>query len=98
VRKVIYTVQGTRGAATVDDDELQLAVMRAADGPDVGKGAVAWDVERRTIASDWMDASHRTWFRHIRGFLPPSSRTSRERGAGRLSLHRDHLHRLSLGG
>jgi predicted dehydrogenase len=70
VRKVIYTVQGTRGAATVDDDELQLAVMRAADGPDVGKGAVAWDVERRTIASDWMDASHRAWFNAMfDGFL-----------------------------
>ncbi len=24
--------------------------------------ADAWDVERRTIASDWMDASHTGWF------------------------------------
>ncbi len=62
VRKVIYTVQGERGAITVDDDELQLAVMRATQGPDVAQGAVTWDVERRTIASDWMDASHTTWF------------------------------------
>ncbi len=70
VRKVIYTVQGERGAVTVDDDELQLAVMRKADGPDVGKGAVTWDVERRTIASDWMDASHTTWFNAMfDGFL-----------------------------
>jgi len=62
VRKVIYTVQGERGAITIDDDELQLAVQRATGGPDVGKGAVTWDVERRTIASDWMDASHTRWF------------------------------------
>jgi len=62
VRKVIYTVQGERGAITVDDDELQLAVMRATGGEDVGKGAVTWEVERRTIESDWMDASHTRWF------------------------------------
>src|SRR5512140_3180461 len=62
VRKVIYTVQGDRGAITVDDDDLQLAVMRATDGPDVAQGAVTWDVERRTLASDWMDASHTRWF------------------------------------
>jgi predicted dehydrogenase len=62
VRKVLYTVQGEQGAITVDDDDLQLAVMRRTDGPDVAQGAVAWDVERRTIASDWMDASHTRWF------------------------------------
>ena len=62
VRKVIYTIQGERGAITVDDDDMQVAVQRATTGPDVGKGAVAWDVERRTIASDWMDASHTRWF------------------------------------
>jgi predicted dehydrogenase len=62
VRKVIYTLQGEKGAITVDDDELQIAVQRATSGPDVGKGAVTWDVERRTISSDWMDASHTRWF------------------------------------
>jgi predicted dehydrogenase len=62
VRKVLYTLQGDRGAITVDDDELQLAVMRRIDGPDVAQGAVTWDVERRTIESDWMDASHTRWF------------------------------------
>ena len=62
VRKVVYTIQGERGAITVDDDDLQLAVMRATDGPDVAQGAVTWDVERRAIASDWMDASHTRWF------------------------------------
>ena len=62
VRKVLYTVQGSKGAITVDDDEVQIAVQRATSGPDVGQGAVTWDVERRTIASDWMDASHTRWF------------------------------------
>ncbi len=62
VRKVIYTVQGERGAITVDDDDLQIAVMRSTRGPDVAQGAVRWDVERRSVASDWMDASHTTWF------------------------------------
>lgn len=62
VRKVMYTLQGERGAVTVDDDELQLAVMRRTGGREVAQGAVTWDVERRTIASDWMDASHTRWF------------------------------------
>ncbi len=58
VRKVIYTVQGERGAITVDDDDLQIAVCQPA--PAGGSGA--WEVERRTIASEWMDASHTRWF------------------------------------
>ncbi|MBS2031807.1 MAG: Gfo/Idh/MocA family oxidoreductase [Deltaproteobacteria bacterium] len=62
VRKVIYTVQGTHGAITVDDDDLQLAVMKKTDGPDVAQGAVTWEVEKRSISSKWMDASHVSWF------------------------------------
>jgi predicted dehydrogenase len=62
VRKVIYTVQGDRGAITVDDDDLQLAVMVATGGPDVAQGAVKWEVEKRVIQSNWMDASHVSWF------------------------------------
>ncbi len=70
VRKVVYTVQGDRGAVTVDDDEMQVAEMRATGGPDVAQGAVRWEVERRTISSDWMDASHTTWFNAMfDGFL-----------------------------
>jgi predicted dehydrogenase len=65
VRKVIYTVQGERGAITVDDDDLQLAVMRNTAGPDVAQGAVTWDVEKRSIASHWMDASHVSWFNSL---------------------------------
>lgn len=65
VRKVIYTIQGEKGAITVDDDDLQVATMRRTDGPDVAQGAVTWDVERRSIASDWMDASHVQWFNSL---------------------------------
>jgi hypothetical protein len=36
--------------------------MRATGGADVAQGAVTWDVERSTIQSDWMDASHTRWF------------------------------------
>jgi len=62
VRKVMYMVQGERGAVTVDDDELQLAVMKSTNGPDVAQGAVTWDVSRQSISSKWMDASHTEWF------------------------------------
>ncbi len=62
VRKVIYTIQGERGAITVDDDEIQVARMRSTEGPDVAQGAIAWDVEKSSISSDWMDASHVQWF------------------------------------
>ena len=62
VRKVQYAIHGDTGAITVDDDELELAVMKRHDGPDVAQGAVTWDVERQSIASHWGDASHTAWF------------------------------------
>jgi predicted dehydrogenase len=65
VRKVIYTIQGERGAITVDDDDLQLAVMKSTDGPDVAQGAVTWVVEKSSIESHWMDASHVGWFNSL---------------------------------
>jgi predicted dehydrogenase len=65
VRKVIYTIQGEKGATTVDDDDLQLAVMQQTDGPDVAQGAVTWNVEKKSIASHWMDASHVSWFNSL---------------------------------
>jgi predicted dehydrogenase len=65
VRKVIYTVQGERGAITVDDDDLQLAIMESTQGPDVAQGAVTWKVEKKQIASNWMDASHVSWFNSL---------------------------------
>ncbi len=62
VRKVTYTVQGDQGAIRVEDDDIEIAVMKKTDGPDVAQGAVAWDFERSTISWNWMDASHVTWF------------------------------------
>jgi predicted dehydrogenase len=61
-RRIIYTIQGERGALVVDDDDMQIATMRATAGPDVAQGAEAWDVDRRSIPSDWTDASHTGWF------------------------------------
>ncbi|BDG03824.1 Gfo/Idh/MocA family protein [Anaeromyxobacter oryzae] len=58
VRKVIYSVQGDRGAITVDDDDLQLAELQ----PAPSGGPATWRVERRTLPSEWMDASHTRWF------------------------------------
>lgn len=65
VRKVIYTIQGERGAITVDDDDLQLATMEVTKGPDVAQGAVKWNVEKSSIESHWMDASHVSWFNSL---------------------------------
>jgi len=65
VRKVIYTVQGERGAVTVADDDLEVAVMERTGGPDVAQGAVRWSTERRSISSEWMDASHVSWFNSL---------------------------------
>jgi len=62
VRKVIYTLQGDKGALTVEDDDLQIARMESTSGPDVAQGAVKWNVEKRQISSHWMDASHVEWF------------------------------------
>ena len=62
VRKVIYTIQGSQGAITVDDDDVQIAIQEKTSGPDVAQGAIEWKVEKKRISSDWMDASHVTWF------------------------------------
>ena len=62
VRKVIYTIQGTLGGITVDDDDLQVAIQAKKDGPDIAQGAVGWESVKKCISSDWMNASHVTWF------------------------------------
>jgi predicted dehydrogenase len=58
VRKVLYTLHGERGAIRVEDDEVELALHR----PVGSNGAVEWGFERQKFASDWMNASHTTWF------------------------------------
>ena len=50
VRKVIYSIQGTKGAITVNDDEAEVC------------DKATHNITKHTIASDWMDASHTTWF------------------------------------
>lgn len=62
VRKVIYTIQGTTGAITVDDDEMQIAIQEKTKGEEVAQGAIEWKVEKKSISSNWMDASHVSWF------------------------------------
>jgi predicted dehydrogenase len=51
VRKVIYSLQGTKGALVIDDDDWELTSE--------GK------VEKGVIESDWMDASHTRWFNSL---------------------------------
>ena len=57
-RKVIYTIHGANGAIKVEDDEIEIHRKRAG-------GKV--DVERRSAASHWMDASHAEWFKALQG-------------------------------
>jgi UDP-N-acetylglucosamine 3-dehydrogenase len=47
-RKVIYTIQGTKGAITIADDDFELAT--------------AAGVEKREVTSAFNDASHTSWF------------------------------------
>ena len=61
VRKVIYTLQGEKGAITVDDDHFELAMMKNNDDDKTSHKA-EWSVEKYDITSDWMDSSHVTWF------------------------------------
>jgi predicted dehydrogenase len=48
LRRVIYTLHGTRGAITVSDDDVEITV--------------GTKVEKRAVASHWQDASHVRWF------------------------------------
>ena len=61
VRKVIYTLQGETGAITIDDDQMELALM-SVDDNEASSHKAAWQIEKSTIASDWMDSSHVSWF------------------------------------
>jgi len=62
VRKVLYTIHGTKGAVRVEDDAIEIATkVRKPDG-DTG-----WAFDRRAIASDWMDSSHVNWFGSLFG-------------------------------
>jgi predicted dehydrogenase len=60
MRKVIYTVQGTNGGILVNDDEAEISIGFPNTGSHAGTGN--HHVEKVTIESDWMDASHTKWF------------------------------------
>jgi predicted dehydrogenase len=60
MRKVVYTVQGTKGAVMVNDDEAEISIGFPNTGSHDGTGD--HKVEKFTIESDWMDASHTKWF------------------------------------
>jgi len=53
VRKVVYSLQGKDGALVIDDDDWELTTGVLSGKPRVEKGS---------IASHWMDASHTQWF------------------------------------
>jgi myo-inositol 2-dehydrogenase / D-chiro-inositol 1-dehydrogenase len=55
-RKVIYTIHGANGAIKVEDDDIEIHRKRAG-------GQI--EVEKRSAASHWMDASHAEWFKAL---------------------------------
>ena len=61
VRKVIYVVQGEKGSITMEDDNLRIETGNASNGCDVRQPA-SRHVEKKSINSDWNDASHASWF------------------------------------
>jgi predicted dehydrogenase len=50
LRRVVYTLHGTRGAIVVNDDDVEISTLDPAR------------VEKRSVASHWQDASHVQWF------------------------------------
>lgn len=62
VRKVLYTIHGSKGAIRVEDDAIEIATKLSK--PD---GEIGWAFDRRAIASDWMDSSHVNWFSSLFG-------------------------------
>ncbi len=61
IRKVIYTVHGDKGAIRVEDDDVEVAIMGQPSNP-IDSGRVTWEMKKERVSSDWMDASHVTWF------------------------------------
>lgn len=62
MRRVIYTLHGTRGALRVEDDDIETVLRVHADNePPTG----LWSSAHVNAASSWMDASHVGWFRAV---------------------------------
>jgi predicted dehydrogenase len=60
MRKVIYTLHGESGAIRVEDDAIEISTMK-----EVAGGKPTWHVTQRSVASEWMDASHVGWFESL---------------------------------
>ena len=60
MRKVIYTIQGTKGGIVVNDDDAEISIGFPNTGSHSGTGN--YSLKKSTIESDWMDASHTKWF------------------------------------
>lgn len=86
MRKVIYSVQGEKGGLLVNDDEIEISVQKQAEKEDVAQGAVEWVTQKDSIASNWMDASHVTWFHSL---LDSFSTAINEKSAGKTHLPQD---------
>jgi predicted dehydrogenase len=60
LRAVVYSIQGDHGAIMVRDDDVD--IVTAAPGVAAAEAGASWSVESRSLSSEWMDASHTTWF------------------------------------
>jgi predicted dehydrogenase len=58
MRRVLYTLHGSRGAIRVEDDAVQVTTMDAPEKP----AKTAWSTREEHVASHWMDARHAEWF------------------------------------
>lgn len=62
VRKVLYTLHGEHGSIRVEDDDIEVSVMR-----EDANGKTTWEKSHEVVSSDWMDASHVKWFGSLLG-------------------------------
>ncbi len=62
VRKIIYKLQGEKGAVTMDDDDLQIETVNGTFGAALAQPT---SIEKKSISSNWTDASHASWFNSL---------------------------------
>jgi predicted dehydrogenase len=65
VRKVVYTVEGEKGAITMDNDALRIETMNGNGTANRAHAVAIRDVEKRSISSHWSDSSHAGWFNSL---------------------------------
>jgi predicted dehydrogenase len=65
VRKVVYTIEGEKGAITMEDDALSIETMNGTGGADGAHAVASRQVEKRSISSHWGDSSHASWFNSL---------------------------------